>query len=434
MIESTSDYWQDRHFTQAGKLAFLYESQLNSDVTFNVNGAIVTAHKFVLSICSPVFEAMFSENWGTDKIIEVPDIDPDIFKEMLKFAYTDSISLTSEIVMPVLYAARKYQIKTLEYLCLEYLGGNLIPQNALILLDQARKFDIPFLEELCLQMIDQSTVEVVDSESFVNVSKETLLLIVVRDSLKVNELTLFNAIIKWGTHEVVRKELEPSSENLKAVLSDLIRHIRFPLMNQEEFAQHVVPSKILDDGEVVEVFCYFTMKKEKPLTKFNSNPRAIKNTEDFVINRFQRIESRWGYNGTPDRVKFQVDYPVFLKGFGLYGSMNEVFTYKVTLEVSKSCSGMVIARTETDFMSNGKNQTFRVYFEEPVEIQPNIQYIASVTLIGQDSYYGSKGLRQIIQQTSTRPITVRFAYSAGNNNGTSVDDGQIPEFIFSVCT
>ncbi|KAE9554159.1 hypothetical protein FO519_002639 [Halicephalobus sp. NKZ332] len=432
--ESTSEYWQDRHFTQAGKLGFLYENQVNSDITFNVSGTILTAHKFVLSICSAVFEAMFSGNWATEKVVEVPDIDPDVFREMLKFAYTDSVSLNSEIVMQVLYAARKYQIRTLEYLCIEYLGGNLVPQNALVLLDQARKFEIPFLEELCLQLIDQSTTDVVESESFTNVSKETLLLIVVRDSLKINELVLFNAIIKWGTSEAARGELEPTSENLKTILSDVIKHIRFPLMNQEEFAKNVVPSKLLDDAEVVEVFCYFTMKKEKPLIRFDSHPRAIKNTEDFIINRFQRIESRWGYNGTPDRVKFQVDYPVLLKGFGLYGSMNEIFTYKVTLEVSKSCSGTVVAKNETDFVSNGKSETFRVYFDEPVEIQPNIQYIASVTLIGQDSYYGSKGLRQIIQQTSTRPITVRFAYSAGNNNGTSVDDGQIPEFIFSVCT
>ena len=163
-------------------------------MTFNVSGTTLTAHKFVLSICSPVFETMFSGNWACEKVIEVPDIDSDAFREMLKFAYTDAVSLNSEIVIQVLYAARKYQIKTLEYLCIEYLGGNLDPHNALILLDQARKFEIPPLEELCLQLIDQSTTEVIDSENFVSVSKETLLAIIVRNSLNVNELNLFNAV------------------------------------------------------------------------------------------------------------------------------------------------------------------------------------------------------------------------------------------------
>ena len=70
---------------------------------------------------------------------------------------------------------------------------------------------------------------------------------------------------------------------------------------------------------------------------------------------------------------------------------------------------------------------------------------------GLDSHYGTKGLRKvkcdssywfslagnhmkIVQVTvdchNGGKVTFQFSYAAGNNNGTSVEDGQIPEIIF----
>ena len=52
---------------------------------------------------------------------------------------------------------------------------------------------------------------------------------------------------------------------------------------------------------------------------------------------------------------------------------------------------------------------------------------------GLDSHYGTKGLRKsCVDSTGGGPgrVTFQFSYAAGNNNGTSVEDGQIPEIIF----
>lgn len=50
---------------------------------------------------------------------------------------------------------------------------------------------------------------------------------------------------------------------------------------------------------------------------------------------------------------------------------------------------------------------------------------------GPDSYYGTKGLRKVTCDSPTNgKVTFQFAYAAGNNNGTSVEDGQLPEIIF----
>ena len=47
---------------------------------------------------------------------------------------------------------------------------------------------------------------------------------------------------------------------------------------------------------------------------------------------------------------------------------------------------------------------------------------------GGDSHYGTKGLRRVVHPSGSP--TFQFTYAAGNNNGTSVEDGQIPEIYF----
>ena len=50
---------------------------------------------------------------------------------------------------------------------------------------------------------------------------------------------------------------------------------------------------------------------------------------------------------------------------------------------------------------------------------------------GLDSYYGTKGMRKVsVECPSSQKVNFQFSYVAGNNNGTSVEDGQIPEIIF----
>ena len=52
--------------------------------------------------------------------------------------------------------------------------------------------------------------------------------------------------------------------------------------------------------------------------------------------RFQQIESRWGYSGTSDKIRFIVDRRIFVVGFGLYGSIHGPSEYDVTIQVKNA--------------------------------------------------------------------------------------------------
>lgn len=62
-------------------------------------------------------------------------------------------------------------------------------------------------------------------------------------------------------------------------------------------------SGILFDREVVNLFLHFTVNP-KPRVDYIDRPRCCLRGEECSINRFQQVESRWGYSGTSDRIRW----------------------------------------------------------------------------------------------------------------------------------
>ena len=143
--------------------------------------------------------------------------------------------------------------------------------------------------------------------------------------------------------------------------------IRFPLMSIEEFAVSVAQSGILTDKEVVSMFLHFTVNP-KPQVQFLDRPRCCLTGKEKAICRFQKVESRWGYSGTSDRIRFSCNRRIFVVGFGLYGSMYGPSDYQVTIQIIATDTNKICGHNDTAFSSDGSDSTFRVMFKEPVEI------------------------------------------------------------------
>lgn len=87
MAHGTREDWQaEKSVTECNKYMFL--KQLYCDVTFRVGraGMEIKAHKYVLASRSNVFEVMlFGSLSETSDVIDVPDIEAEIFDAMLRF-------------------------------------------------------------------------------------------------------------------------------------------------------------------------------------------------------------------------------------------------------------------------------------------------------------------------------------------------------------
>ena len=74
-------------------------------------------------------------------------------------------------------------------------------------------------------------------------------------------------------------------------------------MTVEEFAQGPAQSGILTDRECVSLFLHFTVNP-KPPVGFLDAPRCSMTGKEQTVCRFQQIESRWGYSGTSDKIRY----------------------------------------------------------------------------------------------------------------------------------
>ncbi|XP_063770873.1 BTB/POZ domain-containing protein 2 isoform X2 [Pseudophryne corroboree] len=458
--------WQATKTTVRERFTFLFNNEVLSDVHFLVGKGLgsqrIPAHRFVLAVGSAVFDAMFNGGMATTSTeIELPDVEPAAFLALLKscmlnagslvspllnftgwkkeeggtlatqFLYSDEVQIGPETVMTTLYTAKKYAVPALEAHCVEFLKKNLRADNAFMLLTQARLFDEPQLASLCLENIDKNTSDALNAEGFTDVDLDTLVAVLERDTLGIREIRLFNAVVRWSEAECQRQQQPITSENKRKALGKALSLIRFPLMTIEEFAAGPAQSGILTDREVVSLFLHFTVNP-KPRVEFIDRPRCCLRGKECNINRFQQVESRWGYSGTSDRIRFSVNRRIFVVGFALYGSIHGPTDYQVNIQIIHTDSNTVLGQNDTGFSCDGSSSTFRVMFKEPVEILPNVNYTACATLKGPDSHYGTKGLRKVIHESPTTGAKTcfTFCYAAGNNNGTSVEDGQIPEIIF----
>ncbi|XP_051977412.1 BTB/POZ domain-containing protein 2-like isoform X1 [Xyrauchen texanus] len=428
--------WQATKSTVKERFAFLFNNEVLSDVHFLVGKGMgvqrIPAHRFALAVGSAVFDAMFNGGMATTSTeIELPDVEPAAFLALLKFLYSDEVQIGPETVMTTLYTAKKYAVPALEAHCVEFLKKNLRADNAFMLLTQARLFDEPQLASLCLENIDKNTADALAAEGFTDIDLDTLMAVLERDTLGLREVRLFGSAVRWAEAEAQRQQLQPTPENKRRVLGKALSLIRFPLMTIEEFAAGPAQSGILTDREVVSLFLHFTVNP-KPHVEFIDRPRCCLRGKECSITRFSQVESRWGYSGTSDRIRFSVNRRIFVVGFGLYGSIHGPTDYQVNIQIIHTDSNTVLGQNDTGFSCDGTASTFRVMFKEPVEILPSVNYIACATLKGPDSHYGTKGMRKVTHEapaTGTKTCFT-FCYAAGNNNGTSVEDGQIPDVIF----
>ena len=140
----------------------MLNNHLLSDVKFvvrrsdgeNESKKVIPAHKFVLSIGSPVFEAMFyGELAETTDSIELPDCAYESLLELFRYMYSDEVNLSGSNVMEVLYLAKKYIVPSLAEKCSEYLQKNLDPSNVFKILPTAEKFEKKELEDRCWKVV-----------------------------------------------------------------------------------------------------------------------------------------------------------------------------------------------------------------------------------------------------------------------------------------
>lgn len=148
------------------QLEQFYDNQSFKDITFLVKGQEFHAHKVILNIRSPVFAAMFrDEEQESVRRLNVVGIEPEIFKKVLRFIYSDKVDNLKETATDLYHAAEKYKLTKLKSMCHKYIMEHISLATFEKSLEVAETHSLADIKQKCIEFVTKN-LELLDDASF----------------------------------------------------------------------------------------------------------------------------------------------------------------------------------------------------------------------------------------------------------------------------
>jgi len=274
------------------KLRTRPHSEAFYDITFRLpDGGTVYAHRLILAIASPYFEAQFfgllaSDHSGT---IVIKDGDSDAFRRLLDFIYNsgpldwdmDNIEYWS-----LLEAAHMFLVPKLIDYCNKKLSDfltNVVDDEELIAhVNRASQLSIfDDIARTGVLAIKARMKNILPTKSWVTLEEHVVLELVKDTNLKVSEGDIFEGIIRW-----CRASTNSEEEAILKFQQKFADKIIAKNISNETFVTKIGPSGFLSD-ELFKNWTYEIMKSKVPeASRFALIPYKIKRTlidkEDFL--------------------------------------------------------------------------------------------------------------------------------------------------------
>lgn len=116
---------------------------------------VFVCHKFLLCVRSPYFQAKFEGGMSDalDKEIVIDEFERDPISQMLRFLYTDELTVNSDNAQDLLELSGHYQLERLRSVVEKFFGDNIDHDNVLSLLHLADHYQAYHLKVFCTSYI-----------------------------------------------------------------------------------------------------------------------------------------------------------------------------------------------------------------------------------------------------------------------------------------
>jgi len=142
----------------------------------------------------------------------------------------------------------------------------------------------PSSKRAALQYLEYHATKVVEMKEWVSLPAATLITFMKSDVLRVKEITLLEAVVRWGKAEIKRQDntkLDASKdEDVASVLVNVLPYVRVHTMKiQDIISQKDLLSAAFGMSKVLQLFTYIGLSNEKRLemasqfTDFTAKPR-----------------------------------------------------------------------------------------------------------------------------------------------------------------
>jgi len=281
-----------------------------TDISFKLpDGGTVQAHRLILAIASPFFEAQFfgllaGDHNDTD---EVKDVDSDAFRRLLDFIYNSGPvdwDMDSIEYWNLLHAAHMYLVPGLIEHCNDKLSEFMtsLEDNDELIAHVNKASQLSIYEDISkagVVAIKERLGSIIHRDSWSTLQENVILDLVSDVNLKVSEGELFTGMVKW-----CRANTENEQEAVLKFQQKFADRIVVKNICEDTFLNIIGPSNYLSN-DMFKAWTFEVLKnKVKAASRFALNPYKIKQTS---IERKDFIEPRLPGGPTPflDPIQYQ---------------------------------------------------------------------------------------------------------------------------------
>ncbi|EXX56989.1 BTB/POZ domain-containing protein [Rhizophagus irregularis DAOM 181602=DAOM 197198] len=274
------------------------------------NNREIYAHSLVLRTRSQYFRTEFS-NGSFDRrngkfIFNLPNITSQLFNMILRFIYCGKINLDQldeSDVLNLLMAADEINIQRL----IDYIQGYLIEnrgyylqQNFIEILEKIYQNNAFIdLQNICIRKICVNPERLLNSNDFTSLNASLLELIFNRDDLPLDEIVVWDNLIRWCLAQHPSIPQDPTQwnndeiTNMERTIHRFVPLVRFCHISPENFATRVYPFREIMPNNLVNSMVQFHMTQNQQFNNDRRPPRKLANNSVIVELQHFAIFSSW---------------------------------------------------------------------------------------------------------------------------------------------
>ncbi|RIA84101.1 hypothetical protein C1645_832769 [Glomus cerebriforme] len=241
------------------------------------------AHSLILCTRSTYFKTTLSKGWSRKEkgiiVFRKPNIPSNIFEMLLKYLYTGLIDLDilqGTDLLRLLVATEELDLQKLN----KHIQTHMISKQTEFIQDDAidalqtvfQYEKCTILKDFCVDIICKEPKLLFDSSKFYSLDASILKLIIRNDDLAIEELEIWQYLLKWGISKMENKinidnVTSWNSENfeeLEEILHDYIPLIRWFQISPKDFWRKIKPFKKLLPDQLYEDIIGQNLDPETP--------------------------------------------------------------------------------------------------------------------------------------------------------------------------
>ncbi|QQP37452.1 Uncharacterized protein FKW44_017720, partial [Caligus rogercresseyi] len=289
------------------------------------------------------------------------------FEALVQSIYAQRISLNQDNWAPILFAAKKYKLRSLKKAILSYVQNHCSPVNVLGFYNAAKAHEVLRLTPRIMKMLLSHPERIFKTAEFLSIPNSGALHeILSSDHLNMEEIDVFWSALRWAKSRL--QGFSPSGQMLRNILGQAFYSIRFHQMSPCDFICKVLPTQMLDQYEVKDIILKQNNFQRSPFPPFPAHPRMR------AIQRFTSSEKVF-YSEKTHALIFMVDKRVKIHGCDLYHPAQSgcVLSGRILL-TSVEDRKRVFLRQSFRICSDIQLESSPVFFDSPLPIKAKTKY------------------------------------------------------------